>query len=53
MSSSSHLQKSVLFNPEDDKDVLDSLKGLSIKGFHDWYHLFAIYVHCESSHLVF
>jgi hypothetical protein len=53
MSSSSHLQKSVLFTPEDDRDMLDSLKGLSIKGFHDWYRLFVIYVHCESSHIVF
>jgi len=35
MSSSSRLQKSVLFTSEDDKDMLDSLKGLSIKGFHD------------------
>ena len=53
MSSSSLLQKSALFTPEDDRDMLDSLKGLSIKGFHDWCRLFTIYVHCESSHIVF
>lgn len=51
MSSSPHLQNSVLFTPEDDRDMLDSLKGLSIKGFHDWYHLFVTLVHGESSHI--
>jgi len=35
MTSSTHLQNSVFFTAEDDRDMLDSLKGLSIKGFHD------------------
>ena len=51
MTSSSHLKNSVLFTSEDDRDMLESLKGLSIKGFHDWYHLFIIVVHGESSYI--
>jgi hypothetical protein len=35
MSPSLNPQNSVLFTPEDDRDMLDSLRGLSIKGFHD------------------